>query len=151
MTDFELMETIAKVLAEDKKLEAYCTEKFSQKLTVFLEYDPRKWPTEKNAPFCYLNIDGSLNDLAQPSLESQIGCIFGICRKGEETTSYGSKLTGFEMLSKDILPLAEHGLRKIPQVFLEKTERDFVFENYPLVMASLTLTFKQNAPIGARR
>lgn len=151
MTDAEIAETIAKLLYEDRVLKTHFQSLYQKDVTVFCEYNRRKWPKENDAPFIYVNVDGSAEDLTENYTESQIGLLAGILEKEEIKTDYGTKLKALSVLSDTIFPRIAELLRSVPQFYAEKLEQDFIFENFPLCMLSITATIKQNTPIGMTR
>lgn len=148
MTENKLLEIIAAVLHEDTILQSKFTELYGKACVIFNEYDPRKYPAEKDAPFIYLNIDSSLDDLNLSALEKQAGLVLGIFQKEVIKTPYGTKMKALEDLTDIFIPRITEILRTIPQTYVESIEKDFIFENFPLCMASLTLTIKERTPIG---
>lgn len=150
MTDYEIVETYAKALHENKILTNLLQEKFQKELTVFVEYNPRKFPTEAEAPFCYLFKNNSSNDLSKPHSEHEIGLILGISDSVEIKTEYGSKLSAFEFLSKELVPCIEKIFYSTPHLIPQNIEREFLFEAFPLVFCALNITITQNTPIGKR-
>lgn len=151
MTENKIAETISKLLHEDKLLQGKFEELYQKKCFVFCEYNPRKYPKDNDAPFIYINVDTALDDLSLTATEMQIGLVLGIVEKEEIATEYGTKLKALEVLTDVFLPRIVELLRGIPQIFIEKVEKDFVFENFPLCMVNMTVLIKQNTPIGARK
>lgn len=148
MTDAKIAETIAKLLYEDRVLKKHFQDLYQKDAAIFCEYNPRKSPREHDAPFVYVNVDGSVDDLTEVYRESQLGLIVGILEKEEIKTEYGTKLKALEVLSDTLFPRIAELLQSVPFFHAEKLEQDFIFENFPLCMMSITVTIKQNTPIG---
>lgn len=151
MTENKLAGTLARLFFEDSMLTDIFERRYGKKPTVFCEYNPRKYPKESDAPFVYINVDTASDDLTESFSQIQLGLTVGIREKEEKTEEYGTRLYALEILGDRIFPRMTELLRSVPGICAERVEKDFIFDNFPLCMASMTVLIKQNAPIGARR
>lgn len=151
MTENTLAKTLARLFFEDPVLTGHFERLYGKKPTVFCEYNPRRYPKENDAPFVYINVDTASDDLTESFSQIQLGLTVGIREKEEIPEEYGTRLKALDVFSESILPRMTELMRSVPGICAERVEKDFIFDNFPLCMAGMTVLIKQNAPIGARR
>jgi len=141
----------ALALHADSALAAWCSSRYGRALAITVGVDPRRPPTESDAPFCALFCDMTERDDAKAYARHSVGIVLGIAEDGMEQTPFGMRMEGLGILDEHLWPMVERVLRTVPNMAPSAIDIDYICETFPLLQLSASITVNERQPIGRRR
>jgi hypothetical protein len=151
LTTLQIARRYMAAIVKDALLQTWVNTTFSRGFALHIGVDPRRRPTDMDAPFIAIFLDALESGNQKASNVHTLGTVVGI-EDAEFVTRYQwQEMRGMVRLSDELMPDLEKCLRfAIPNATMQTFNVEYFDLNFPTLQANIEITVTESLPIGRR-